>query len=174
MKKEKGPTNILRKFKKHESVNLIRSKQTAKQNTLPEERNEKTAAMIKRAEKDFAMDLPLLVEETAQDTKILDAIIALEAGRSEDIFYPYRPHREHLDIRFGLLFYNDRIFISEAMRSTKIAMLHQGDVSINKMDQSAEAFWWPGLQREIRDKAEKCNSSRAAGKNLKTQLPQTK
>ena len=51
---------------------------------MPEEGNEKTAAMIKRAEKDFAMDLPLLVEQTAQNTKILDAIIALEAGNSQN------------------------------------------------------------------------------------------
>ena len=130
--------------------------------------------MIKRAEKDFAMDLPLLVEATAQDTKILHAIIALEARRSEDIFYPYRPHREHLETRFGLLFYNDKIVIPEAMRSTIIAMLHQGHVSINKMDQSAEAFWWPGLHREIRKKAENCPSCRSAVKNLEIQLLQTK
>ena len=100
LKTEKCPTNILKKFKKHESVNLIRLKQTAKRNTLPEERNEKTAEMIKKAEREFAMDLPMLVEETAQDTKILDAIIALETGNRDGIFYPYRPHREHLETRF--------------------------------------------------------------------------
>ena len=41
VKTEICPTNILRKFKKHESVNLIRLKQTAKQNTVPENRNER-------------------------------------------------------------------------------------------------------------------------------------
>ena len=119
------------------------------------------------------MDLPMLVEETAQDAKILDAIIALEAGKFDGIFNPYRPLPEHLETRFGLLFYNCRIVIPEAMRSTIIAMLHHGHVSINKMDKSAEAFWWPGLHREIRDKTENCPSCRAAGKNLKTQLPQS-
>ena len=64
LKTEKCPTNILKKFKKHESVNLIRLQQTAKRNTLPEERNEKTAEMIKKAEREFAMELPMLVEET--------------------------------------------------------------------------------------------------------------
>ena len=92
---------MLRKFKKHESVNLIGLKQTAKQNTLPEEKMKKTAAMIKKAEKDFAMDLPLLVEETAQDTKIWDAIVALETRNSENNFYPYRPHQEHLEHVLG-------------------------------------------------------------------------
>ena len=76
----------------------------------------------------------MLVEETAQDAKILDAIIALEAGKIDGIFYPYRPHRGHFETRFGLLFYNDRIVIPEAMRSTIIAMLHHGHVSINTMD----------------------------------------
>ena len=41
LKTEKCPTNILNKFKKHESVNLIRLKQTAKRNTLPEDRSKK-------------------------------------------------------------------------------------------------------------------------------------
>ena len=126
-----------------------------------------------KAEREFAMDLPMLVEETAQNTKILDAIIALETGNRDGIFYPYRPHREHLETRFGLLFYNDRIVIPEAMRPTIITMLHNGHVSINKMDKSAEAFWWPGIHREIRDKAENCPSCRTAGKNLKTQIPQS-
>ena len=176
LKTEKCPTNILKKFKKHESVNLIRLKQTAKRNTLPEERNEKTAEMIKKAEREFAMDLPMLVEETAQDAKILDAIIALETGNRDGIFYPYRPHLvhiAHLETRFGLLFYNDRIVIPEAMRPTNITMLHNGHVSTNKMDKSAEAFWWPCIHREIRDKAENCPSCRTAGKNLKTQIPQS-
>ena len=173
LKTEKCPISVLKKFKRHESVNLIRLKQTANLNTLPEDRNQKTAETIRRAEKDFALDLPLLVEETAQDTKILDVIIALEAGRAENLFLPYRPHREHLETRFGLLFYNDRIVIPETMRSTIIAMLHSGHVSVTKMDKSAEAFWWPGLHREIREKAETCPSCRTAGKNLNTQIPQT-
>ena len=32
------------------------------------------------------MDLPMLIEETAQDAKILNAIIALEAGKLDGIF----------------------------------------------------------------------------------------
>ena len=90
------------------------------------------------------MDLQSLVEETAQDTKILDAIVVLETGKFENISYPYRPHREHLETRFGLLFYNEKLVIpEEALRSTIIAMLHQGHVSINEMDQSAEASEGP-------------------------------
>ena len=124
VKQDKCPTNALRRFRKHETVNLIRLKQTAKTNTLDSEQNEKTADVIKKAEKDFALDLPLLVDETARDVKILNTKAAIEKQQLESIFYPYRPHRLHLLTRFGLLFYNDKIVIPENMRSTIIAMLH--------------------------------------------------
>ena len=170
-KQDKCPTNALRRFRKHETGNMIRLKQIAKMNTLNTEQNEKTAEVIKKAEKDFALDLPLLVHETARDVKILNTIAAIEKQHLESIFYPYRPHRLHLSIRFGLLFYNDKIVIPENMRSTIIAMLHQGHTSTTKMDQLAEAFWWPGMHREIQEKAETCPSCRAAGKNIITQIP---
>ena len=123
---EKCPTNALKKFRKHETVNLIRLKQTVKTKTMDDEQNEHTEETIKRAEKDFDHDLPMLADETARDVKILSAISALEKNQPEDIFYPYHPHRSHLTIRFGLLFYNDKIITTENMRTTIIAMLHQG------------------------------------------------
>ena len=70
-KQDECPTNALRRFRKHVTVNLITLKQTEKKNTLDSEQNEKTADVIKKAEKDFALDLPLLVDETARDVKIL-------------------------------------------------------------------------------------------------------
>ena len=133
----------------------------------------RTSETIKKAEKDFALDLPMLVEERARDEKMLNAIAAIEKDQLENIFYPYRPHRDHLTTRFGLLFYNDKIVVPEAMRTTIIAMLHHGHPSTAKMDHSAEAFWWPGLHRETREKSENCPSFKASGKNLKTQFPST-
>ena len=124
---EKCPTSAIKKFRKHETVNLIQLKQTVKKNTLDDEHNERTEETIKKAEKDFSLDLLIL----------------------------------------------PKIVIPEAMRPTVVAMLHQGHPSASKMDQSAAAFWWPGLYREIREKAESCPSCRASGKNLTTQLPST-
>ena len=90
-KQDKCPTNALRRFRKHETVNLIRLKQTAKMNTLNTEQNEKTAEVIKKSEKDFALDLPLLLDETAQDVKILNTIAAIEKQQLENIFLPIPP-----------------------------------------------------------------------------------
>ena len=93
---------------------------------MNEEQKESTTETIRKAEKDFALDLPLLVDETAGDVKILNAITTIESGNLENLFHPYRPHRELLTTRLGLLFYNDRIVIPETMRSTIIAKLHHG------------------------------------------------
>ena len=60
------------------------------------------------------------------------------------------------------------------MRTTIIAMIHQGHTSAAKVDRLAEAFWWPGMHREVQEKAETCPSCRAAGKNIVTQIPSTK
>ena len=56
-KQDKCTTNALKRFRKHETVHLIRPKQTAKTNTLKPERIEKTSEVIKKAEKEFALDL---------------------------------------------------------------------------------------------------------------------
>ena len=173
IRQAKCPTNAIKKFRKHETVKLIRLKQTVETNTLDDEHNERNEETIKKAEKDFALDLPMQVEKTARDEKILNAITAIERQNIEEIFYPYRPHRYHLTTKFDLLFYNDKIVIPEAMRTTIFAMLHQGHTSTDKMDQSSTAFWWPGLHRETGEKAENFPSCRASGKNLTTQLPST-
>ena len=173
VRQKKCPTNALKKFRKHETVILIRLKQTVKANTLDDDQNEHTENSIKKAEKDFAPGLPMLVDGTARDVTILSAIAALDKEQPEDIFYPYRPHRSHLTTRFSLLFYNGKIIIPENMRTTVIAMLHQGHPSATKMDQLATAFLWPGIYQEIREKADNRPSCRASGKNLVTQLPST-
>ena len=46
IRQEKCPTNAMKKFRKHETVNLIRLKQTAKTNTMDDEHNENTEETI--------------------------------------------------------------------------------------------------------------------------------
>ena len=53
-------------------------------------KTENTANVIKKAEKDSALDLPLLVDERVRDIKSLNAITAIEMQQLENIFYPYR------------------------------------------------------------------------------------
>ena len=72
-------------------MNLIRLKQTAKKNSLSTDQNENTEEAIKKAEKDFALDLPLLADETARDIKILNAIAAIEKQFGQHILSIPRP-----------------------------------------------------------------------------------
>ena len=61
-------------------------------NTLSSEQNKKTAEVIKKVEKDFALDLPLLVDETARDVKILNTIAAIEREvTAREHFLPIPP-----------------------------------------------------------------------------------
>ena len=59
------------------------------------------------------------------------------------------------------------------MRVVIVAWQHHGHAAADKMDKTAEAFWWPGMYREIQEKSKHCPSCSAAGKNLKTQIPST-
>ena len=70
---------------KHKPVQL---KQPAKVHTRDRAVDEKTVESIKTDETDTAMYSPLLVDETAEDAKILNAITAIENGCTDDIFYP--------------------------------------------------------------------------------------
>ena len=85
IKQQNCPVSALKKFRKHETVNLIRLKQTVKANTMETDRQERTAETLKKAEKDFALDLPLIVDETARDKMILNAITAIEKDQLESI-----------------------------------------------------------------------------------------
>ena len=64
----------------------IRLKQTAKKNSISKDQNENTEEAIKRTEEDFPLDLPLLMDETARDVKILNAIAAIEKQQLDSIF----------------------------------------------------------------------------------------
>ena len=59
------------------------------------------------------------------------------------------------------------------MRTTIIALLHQGDTSAAKMDRLDETFWWPGMHQKIQEKSKTCPICRAAGKNIVTQISST-
>ena len=58
------------------------------------------------------------------------------------------------------------------MRTTITAMLRQAHTAA-KADQLAEAFWWSGIDKEIKEKTETETfpSCRAAGRNNTTQTP---
>ena len=172
---ESNPTpNInLRNYRRHKSTNFIKVNQIAKATEISTPEKESMEDTIKKAEKDFALDLNMLALESSIDEQINRTITALEDDRPTSIRPPFHIHSPHLNTRFRLLFYNDKIVIPEHIRNSVLAILHQGHVSITKMEDGAESFWWPGIYRDIREKVNRCTPCRLSGKNFKTQIPKT-
>ena len=59
------------------------------------------------------------------------------------------------------------------MRTVVVTKLQHGHAVADKMDKAVDTFQWPGMNREKQEKSDNCPSCRAAGKNLKKQIPRT-
>ena len=82
-----------------------------------------------------------------------------------------KEYKNHLSTRFGVVFYDDKIIIPQALRRTIITLLHEGHPAINKMSAAAKPFWWPKLTKEIQNKCDECIPCKMAGKSIKPQIP---
>ena len=89
VKQVKCSTDVQRKFRRHESINLIRLKETAKLNQHDEANNERTTEAIKKAEKDFAMNLPLVVGDQGRENTEPISAIETDCLRGLFLSFPY-------------------------------------------------------------------------------------
>ena len=109
--------------------------------------------------------------ENTNGEKLLKPQVCLERQTPEQIPDEYKEHHKHLFTRFGIVFYDDKIIIPQALRRTVITLLHRGHPAINKMSAAAKPFWWPKLTKEILAKCDECILCKVAGKSKKTQTP---
>ena len=121
----------------------------------------------------FISDLKTFVTETTNEEKLLKTLVYLERRTSEQIFDDYKPYKKQLSTRFVVVFYEDRIIIPKALRTTIIMLLHKGHAAINKMTAAAKPFWWPQITRDIQQTRDECLPCKMAGRNIKPQLPMT-
>ena len=98
---------------------------------------------IRQAEQKFTTDLKTIATETSNDEKLLKTLVCLERRTLDQIPDEYKPYKKQLSLRFGVVFYEDRIIIPKALRYTIIMLLHKGHAAINKMMAAAKLFWWP-------------------------------
>ena len=74
--------------------------------------------------------------------------------------------RSNLSVAEGLLVYNDRIVIPNALQSKMLEVIHHGHQGITKCNERAkEAVWWFGIGRDIKSivgRCEECQMKRAA------------
>ena len=66
-----------------------------------------------------------------------------------------------------------RIIISKSLRYAALNALHFGYPGINKICNDATTFRWPNMRSDIEKKAKTCFACSNAGKNLKSQIPNT-
>ena len=122
---------------------------------------------IRQAEQKFTTDLKIIATETTSGEKFLKTLVCLERRTSEQIPDEYKPYQKQLSTRFGVVFYEDRIIIPKALRTTIIMLLHKGQAAINKITTAAKPFWWPRITRDIQQKCVECIPCKTAGKNTK-------
>ena len=128
---------------------------------------------IRQAEQKFTSDLKIIATETTNDGKLLKTSVCLERRSIDQIPEEYRQYQKQLSIRFGVVFFEDRIIIPKSLRNTIIMLLHKGHAAINKMTTAAKPFWWPKMSKHIQQKCEECILCKMAGKKNKPQLPMT-
>ena len=92
---------------------------------------------------------------------------------SEQIPDEYKHYQKQLSMRFGVVFYDDRIKTPKALSTTIIMLLHKGHAAINNITAAAKSFWWPQVTRDIQQKCDECNTCKMAGKTIKPHLPMT-
>ena len=109
--------------------------------------------------------------ETTNDEKLLKTSVSLERQTPEQITDEYKEYHKHLSTRFGIVFYDDKNVIPQALRGTVITLIHKGHPAINKLSAAAKPFWWPKLTKEIQAKCDDCIPCKVAGKNIKPQIP---
>ena len=127
---------------------------------------------IRQVKQKFTIDLKTIATETTKDEKFLKAV-CLERRSIDQIPEEYSQYRKQLSRRFGVVFFEDRIFISKSLRNTIIMLLHKGHAAINKMTTAAKPFWWPKMSKDIQQKCEEGIPCKMVDKNNKPQLPMT-
>ena len=66
--------------------------------------------------------------------------------------------RERLSMYNGLLLYDARLYIPEALRSRYLELCHEGHQGITKCRRRASRhFWWPGFSKDIADYIARCD-----------------
>ena len=119
------------------------------------------------------LDLKTLIKETSADPDLIELQCCLEDKSMLAIPEDYKHVAKRLTHRWGITMVDDRIIIPKSLRYAALNALHFGHPGVNKMCNDAIIFWWPNMRADIEKKAKTCSACLNAGKNLKTQLPNT-
>ena len=114
-----------------------------------------------------------MADETTKDEKLLKTLVCLERRNFEQNPEEYKQYKNNLSTRYGVVFYDDKIFSPKSLKQTVFMLLHKGHPAINKMNHAARPFWWRKLTKDIQTKSNECIPRQTSGKSIKPQLPMT-
>ena len=123
------------------------------------EGNEATEETIKKAEMDFMLDLKSLIAKSATDAELNRIKLALTREDRSMAPEHYRQQFENIN-KMGI-----------NIRKKLLDTLHFGHAGTTKMTAEAKIFWWPNINKNIKDKVKNCIACSSSGKNLKYQIP---
>ena len=66
---------------------------------------------------------------------------------------------------------DNEIVVPVDLRRRQIDFLHFVHAGMTKMTAEAKIFWWPDINRDIKNKFKDCIACLASGKNLQYQIP---
>ena len=104
---------------------------------------------IRQAEQKFTTDLKTIATETTNDGKFLKylkTLVCLDRRSIEQIADEYKAYQKKRLTRLGVVFYDDRIFLTKVFRNRIIKLLQKVHASITKMTTAAKPFWWQEWQ----------------------------
>ena len=112
------------------------------------------------------------VKAIAENDRIFQKIINLVLNKNTAVIARLPPPWREKFISFsvdsnGLLYMDHRLIIPKDMRENMLRAIHFGHAGRDAMLREASDVWWPGIHREIINKARNCSECREAGKNFK-------
>ena len=112
-----------------------------------------------------------LVYATNKDETLARTRQMLIDNRPEDeVPLPYKTVYKELQTNLGVVIKDDKVVLLRDLRGMFLQTVHGNHEGVGKMLEKAKLCWWPGMDKDIREKARNCVRCIQNGKNLKTKL----
>ena len=102
--------------------------------------------------------------KTALENKNFDAFKRISPGLQQFFHHSYVSKQ-------GIVVVDSRIAVPSCLRQAVLSWIHRDHPGQQAMIDLVANLWWPGIHRQVVEKADKCDTCRKYGKNLKSLIP---